>query len=60
MFKEDETRKSEIKIIFEIFKVFEKRIRRIFEDIDQERTAEKQFVTVVLLTTQDINRDRLE
>ena len=34
LFKKDETREQEIRTIFETFKVFEKRIKRIFENID--------------------------
>ena len=43
LFKEEEARKPKIRFIFGISEAFEKRIRRIFEDIDQERTAEKQL-----------------
>ena len=43
LFKEKEAREPEIRFIFGISEAFEKRIRRIFEDIDQERTAEKQL-----------------
>ena len=42
-FKEEEAREPEIRFIFGISEAFEKRIRRIFEDINQERTAEKQL-----------------
>ena len=43
LFKEKEVRKPETRFIFGIPEVFEARIRRIFENIDQERTAEKQL-----------------
>ena len=43
LFKENEVRKSKIRSIFEISEAFEKRIRRIFEDINQEKTAKKQL-----------------
>ena len=36
-------REDEINIIFTDFKTFELRLRKIFEDIDRERTAEKQL-----------------
>ena len=36
-------REDKINIIFIDFKTFELRLRRIFEDIDKERTAEKQL-----------------
>ena len=41
--QEERSSRAENQVIFGISEAFEKRIKRIFEDIDQERTAEKQL-----------------
>ncbi len=41
--KESEKREEEINTIFRDFQAFEKRLRRVFEDIDKKRTAERQL-----------------
>ena len=41
--KKSEKREEEINTIFRDFQTFKKRLRRVFEDIDKKRTAERQL-----------------